>query len=131
MNTDQTSAMGSNYTDPAAGPQKARRASAGAAQGKEERYHRMSAALPIELKDEFNRRLAELGLNSLGELARMFAEGEGVIEAMRPLVREHLQREANRQRIAAGAVSVQVLRQMSEEDLQHFISTVRTGSGDD
>lgn len=129
MDTDQTSAMGSNYTDPAAGPQKARRVSAGA-QAKDDRYYRMSAALPVELKDKFHGRMQELNLSSLGELVRLFTEAEGIVEMLQPLAREHLRREANRQHLATGQVSVSVLRQMSDEDLQHFITTVRSGSGD-
>ena len=50
-----------------------------------DKYYRAGIAMPVERKAEFDKRLQELGLRTLGDLATFFTLTPGVVDALQPL----------------------------------------------
>ena len=50
-----------------------------------DKYWRAGIALPIERKELFDARLAELGMKTLGDLTTFFCTAPGVVEALLPI----------------------------------------------
>lgn len=51
-----------------------------------EKYYRTGIALPMAQKPTLDARLGELGLKTTGELASMFVNADGIVEALKPIV---------------------------------------------
>lgn len=88
------------------------------------KYWRTSIAIPHERRPEFDRRLAALGFKTLGDLATFFIVGDGVIEALRPLLPAYQSRTANTLR-AQAAMRRQLadkLSAMTPEQMQRLLA---------
>ena len=91
-----------------------------AAAEKEGKYWRAGIALPIERKPEFDRRMAALGLKTLGDLSVFFTQATGIVEALAPVAKEFSESRTRMTPEKRKGVIAQ-LAVMSTEEIQKLI----------
>lgn len=90
------------------------------------KYYRTGIALAVHRKPEFDKRLAELGMKTVGDLVLLFTLADGVVDALKP-VAERYNAERNATRPASGIKVkdvTQKLKGMSPEQLAKVMALV-------
>lgn len=90
------------------------------------KYFRAGIAITLDRKEEFDRRLTELGLKGVGELALFFILQDGIVDALKPLAEQY--HAAGGKKGAAGKVkeAAEKLKGLSSEELDRLIAMAKT-----
>ena len=90
------------------------------------KYYRTGIALALHRKPEFDKRLNELGIKTVGDLVLMFTLGDGVVEALKPVAERYLAERNSTRPVPGIKVKdvTQKLKGMNPEQLAKVMALV-------
>lgn len=92
------------------------------------KYWRGSVAIPTFRKEILDKRMAELGLKTLGELTTFFILGEGVVEALKPVMAKYEESRRNAVPTAKAKELARQLQDFSPEELERLMALAKQGA---
>jgi hypothetical protein len=97
-----------------------------------DKYWRAGIAMPVERRPVFEARLKELGMETVGDLASFFTLGEGVVEALKPLMPawHAISTTAVRGEAAKRKELLEKVKQLAPADLERLLAQFMASQND-
>ena len=90
--------------------------------GNTKAYHRMGLAIPAERKATMDERLALLGMKTMGDLTTFFITGDGVVQALQPLVPAYREKNKPGATMAERRAVKDAIKGLSSEEVAQILS---------
>lgn len=90
--------------------------------GNTKAYHRIGLAIPAERKAVMQERLALLGMKTMGDLTTFFITGDGVIQALQPLMPAYREKSKPAATMAERRAVKDAIRGLSSEEVAQILA---------